>query len=181
MSIRLKTIIGIVLIETVALAIVVWANLHVLVQSSDQLLAEQARAVAKMAAEPAARAYQEGPGPFRDEIRRLRGADPRLAWVKVLQEGDLRPQSSREYIVRTVEIRDVQDEENTISVSLALDRTTMLAARDSALEHGLVAAVAEVWLHIHVRQINRLIDHLTAGFGKRADCSDIAGHMTRIG
>ena len=144
MSIRLKTIIGIVLIETIALAIVVWANLHVLVQSSDQLLSEQARAVAKMAAEPAARAFQAGPEAFRRETRRLRGADPRLAWVRVLDPEAPNPESSREYIVRTVEIRDVQDEENTVRVSLALDRTTMLAARDSALIRSIAIASLEI-------------------------------------
>ena len=128
MSIRLKTIIGIVLIETIALAIVVWANLHVLVQSSDQLLAEQARAVAKMAAEPAARAFQAGPEAFRREKQRLRGADPRLAWVRVLEADAPNPESSREYIVRTV----------------ALDRSTMLAARDSALIRSVAIAGLEI-------------------------------------
>jgi sigma-B regulation protein RsbU (phosphoserine phosphatase) len=144
MSIRLKTIIGIVLIETIALAIVVWSNLHVLVQSNEQLLSEQARAVAKMAAEPAARASKRGPEAFRQETRRLRAADPRIAWVRVLDEDAELPQSSDQHIVRTVEIRDAQNGDLTTRVSLAIDRGTMLAARDSALIRSIAIAGLEI-------------------------------------
>jgi sigma-B regulation protein RsbU (phosphoserine phosphatase) len=144
MSIRLKTIIGIVLIQTIALAIVVWANLHVLVQSNEQLLAEQARAVAGLAAEPAARAHQEGPERFQQEVDRLKASDPRITWIRILPAGTPDPQSSSIEIVRTVEIRDEIDGNLSTRVALALDRGTMRSALDSALIRSVAIAGLEI-------------------------------------
>jgi sigma-B regulation protein RsbU (phosphoserine phosphatase) len=143
MSIRLKTIIGIVLIQTIALAIVVWANLHVLVQSNEQLLAEQARAVAMLSAEPAARANQEGPERFKQEVRRLKESDPRITQIMILEPDADEPQSSTNELFRTVEVQNDTDE-STTRVALALDRSTMRSALDSALIRSIAIAGLEI-------------------------------------
>ncbi len=144
MSIRLKTIIGIVLIQTIALAIVVWANLHVLVQSNEQLLAEQAKAVARLSAEPAVRAYQAGPQQFEQEVLRIKESDPRITKILILEPGIEEPQSSSIELVQTVKVQDESDESMSTRVALALDRGTMRAALDSALIRSIAIAGLEI-------------------------------------
>lgn len=144
MSLRLKTIIGIVLIETIALAIVVWSNLLVLVQSNEQLLAEQARAVAKLAAEPARQAFQEGPEQFKIETRRLQRADPRIIWIRILGPDDPEPVAADDEIVRTVKVRNDSDVEATTLVAVALNRGNMRSALDSALTRSIAIASLEI-------------------------------------
>ena len=70
MSIRIKTIIGIVLIQVAALGIVVWANIDLLSKSNAELFDDQANAVAALAAQRLDR-LQDVPG----GVRRGSGQD----------------------------------------------------------------------------------------------------------
>lgn len=144
MSIRLKTIIGIVLIQITALAIVVWSNLHVLVSSNEQLLAEQARVVARLAAEPAARAHRAGSTAFEQEVGRLKRADPRILWIRVLATDETDPTGSGGEIVRTVVVEDGTGRGGDLRIALSLDRGSMRSALDSALIRSIAIAILEI-------------------------------------
>ena len=100
--------------------------------------------MAGLAAEPAARAYQEGPERFQQEVDRLKASDPRITWIRILPAGTPDPQSSSIEIVRTVEIRDEIDGNLNTRVALALDRGTMRSALDSALIRSVAIAGLEI-------------------------------------
>ncbi len=68
MSIRFKTIFGIVLIQISALVVVVWANLDILSRSNNRMFDDQARAVATLTAQRAWSAAKDSPEVFDAEI-----------------------------------------------------------------------------------------------------------------
>ena len=141
MPIRLKTIIGIVLIETIALAIVIWSNLHVLVDSNEQLMAEQVRAVAQITAKPLAEAFRMGPSAFEDEVGRVQDADPRITRIEVVMPGADVPVEMEEELRTVVKLGSAADPPRLL---LAMDRSSMRSALNSALIRSISIASLEI-------------------------------------
>ncbi|MEC9232682.1 MAG: hypothetical protein VX403_02110, partial [Planctomycetota bacterium] len=110
MSIRIKTIIGIVLIQVAALGIVVWANIDLLSKSNAELFDDQANAVAALAAQRAWTASRMSREEFDEEVVRMQEADPRLRWIRVIPPGGDVPESTRDVLVRTVLIKGAEDD-----------------------------------------------------------------------
>ena len=130
-----------------ALGIVVWANLDLLAKSNDQLLADQARAVASLAAEQAWNAYQRSDQDFTREVERLKQADPRILWVRVLATADPEPAEQPMEVVQTVTISNQGDgvvPAVTARVAIALDRSSLVVTRNSALIRSIGIAVLEI-------------------------------------
>ena len=144
MSIRIKTIIGIVVIQVVALSIVVWANIDLLKKSNAQLFEDQANAVATMVARRAWTASEKSPVAFLEEVERIRETDPRLKWIRLIPPGEPVPEGGRDILVRTVRIKDSDDDPEGHQVAVALDRTSMRTAIDNALFRSIGIAVLEV-------------------------------------
>ena len=144
MSIRIKTIIGIVLIQVVALAIVVWANIDLLSKSNARLLQDQANAVAALAAQRAVDASRKSEAAFLEEVERIQQADPRLKWIRLIPPGESPPEASRDTLVGTVRIKDSNDDLEEDRVAVGLDRTSMNVAIDNALFRSIGIAILEV-------------------------------------
>jgi serine phosphatase RsbU (regulator of sigma subunit) len=144
MSIRIKTIIGIVVIQVVALAIVVWANIDLLSKSNAQLFEDQASAVAALAAQRAWTASKKSQITFLEEVERIQEADPRLKWIRLIPPGEPPPEATRDILIRTVRIKDSTDDPGGDQVAVALDRTSMSAAIDNALFRSIGIAILEV-------------------------------------
>ena len=144
MSIRIKTIIGIVVIQVVALAIVVWANIDLLSKSNAQLFEDQASAVAALAAQRAWTASKKSQIAFLEEVERIQEADPRLKWIRLIPPGESAPKGSRDTLIRTVRIKDSDDDPDGDQVAVALDRTSMSTAIDNALFRSIGIAILEV-------------------------------------
>ena len=144
MSIRIKTIIGIVLIQVVALAIVVWANIDLLSKSNARLFEDQANAVAALAAQRAWNASRQSEIAFLEEVERIQQADPRLKWVRLIPPGESPPEASRDTLIRTVRIKNSEEDPVVDQVAVALDRTSMRMAIDNALFRSIGIALLEV-------------------------------------
>ncbi|MEE2681313.1 MAG: SpoIIE family protein phosphatase [Planctomycetota bacterium] len=148
MSIRIKTIIGIVVIQVVALAIVVWANIDLLSKSNAQLFEDQANAVAAMAAQRAWTASKKSPAAFVEEVERIQAADPRLKWIRLIPPGESIPEATRDTLVRTVRIKDSDEDPGGDQVAVAMDRTSMRTTIDNALFRSIGIAVLEIMASI---------------------------------
>ena len=144
MSIRLKTIFGIVLIQISALVVVVWANLDILSRSNNQMFDDQARAVATLTAQRAWSAAKDSREAFDAEIRLMQEADPRLEWIRILDEGQSVPKSTPLLLVSTVTITNGSGLDSGDRVVVALDRTGMQEAIDNALTRSIGIAVLEI-------------------------------------
>ncbi|MAJ47998.1 MAG: hypothetical protein CBC35_12150 [Planctomycetes bacterium TMED75] len=144
MSIRIKTIIGIVVIQILALAIVVWANIDLLSKSNSRLFEDQANAVAALAAQRAWNASKKSEIAFLEEVERIQQADPRLKWIRLIPPGENPPEASRDTLIRTVRIKDSEDDPGGDQVAVALDRTSMRVAIDNALFRSIGIALLEV-------------------------------------
>lgn len=144
MSIRLKTIFGIVLIQISALVVVVWANLDILSRSNNQMFDDQARAVATLTAQRAWSAAKDSREAFDAEIRLMQEADPRLEWIRILGEGQSVPKSTPLLLVSTVTITNGSGLDSGDRVVVALDRTGMQEAIDNALTRSIGIAVLEI-------------------------------------
>ena len=144
MSIRIKTIIGIVLIQVAALGIVVWANIDLLSKSNAELFDDQANAVAALAAQRAWTASRMSREDFDEEVVRMQEADPRLRWIRVVPPGGDVPESTRDVLVRTVLIKGAEDDPEGDRIAVALDRTSLNLAVDNALFRSIGIAILEI-------------------------------------
>ena len=144
MSIRFKTIFGIVLIQISALVVVVWANLDILSRSNNQMFDDQARAVATLTAQRAWSAAKDSPEVFDAEIKLMQEADPRLEWIRILDEDQVVPESTPDVLISTVTITNGSGQDSGDRVVVALDRTGMQEAIDNALTRSIGIAVLEI-------------------------------------
>lgn len=130
-----------------ALAVVVWANIDLLVRSNDRLLSDQARVVAKLAAEQTWEAYQESEDALRETVAQLRTTDPRIRWIRVLPIGAAEPEGRPSEVIQTVTISTSTAGNTPIPnarVAIALDRSSMVMTRNSALMRSIGIAVLEI-------------------------------------